>query len=395
MKQVASILVIAGLCASVVWFLRTGTPPPTEVSFSGPEEAFSTALNALNAGKTTRVREAIHCLESSEGFTGHVLVLDAIAALRAKRFENALRILMSVPRDDRLRNVVLLYTGQAYYGLQQLPEAEHLLAALLNIDPDNLDGHRMLGAVYYDLGAFDNAFIHMNRVTELAPDDYRPHRVMGLMYRDFEQNVEAIQQYRLALDKQPDDRVTAAIRLELAETFVAQKQFADASTQLSELEPSVRSLTLQARCAWNRGDEEETTDLISRARAAGLPERTLSLLIADVEASRNNPTAALREMEQATERWPHDAECHYRFAQLLRENGHTEKSTSAMQKFQQAKDRATQLTKLNIQAIREPTNADVRNELAELCETLDKPELAHMWRRAAESVRSTEPQPVD
>ena len=66
-----------------------------------------------------------------------------------------------------------------------------------------------------------------------------------------------------------------------------------------------------------------------------------------------------------------------------------------MQKFQQAKDRATQLTKLNIKAIREPTNADVRNELAELCETLDKPELAHMWRRAAESVRSTEPQPVD
>ena len=50
-----------------------------------------------------------------------------------------------------------------------------------------------------------------------------------------------------------------------------------------------------------------------------------------------------------------------------------------------------QLTDLNIKALSEPFNSELRFELADLCEQLGKKELAVMWRKAGESIRTAAP----
>ena len=45
------------------------------------------------------------------------------------------------------------------------------------------------------------------------------------------------------------------------------------------------------------------------------------------------------------------------------------------------------LTKLNIEAIRNPNDAAIRDSLAEICKKLGKQDLSIMWRRAAEACR--------
>jgi thioredoxin-like negative regulator of GroEL len=51
----------------------------------------------------------------------------------------------------------------------------------------------------------------------------------------------------------------------------------------------------------------------------------------------------------------------------------------------QTRARLDQLTDLNRQAMRNPWDADVRRRLAEVCEQIGRPDLAAMWRSAADA----------
>jgi hypothetical protein len=55
--------------------------------------------------------------------------------------------------------------------------------------------------------------------------------------------------------------------------------------------------------------------------------------------------------------------------------------------FQKNSDAAKRLTELNIKAVQDPRDPIVRDQLAELCDSLGKKELAEMWREAAQNCR--------
>ncbi|MFN9040376.1 MAG: hypothetical protein ACK5YO_29055, partial [Planctomyces sp.] len=67
--------------------------------------------------------------------------------------------------------------------------------------------------------------------------------------------------------------------------------------------------------------------------------------------------------------------------------GQDQQAETTLQTWQKYRDLATELTQLNLKAIEDPFNAEVRDRLAVICTELQKPELAEMWKTAAEACR--------
>src|SRR5262249_42280624 len=94
--------------------------------------------------------------------------------------------------------------------------------------------------------------------------------------------------------------------------------------------------------------------------------------------------ALLREVLQQD---PNDHESRHQFAQALRQAGNTDEADTEANRVSEIVAQKAQLAKLNTEAILHPTDATVRDQIAELCLALGKPELAATWRKAAAACR--------
>jgi tetratricopeptide (TPR) repeat protein len=366
---------------------------------TSPAERFAAALAAREQGNRTLLVPAIQELERDPAYADHAQLLSAVQSLSLGRFEAAYRELALIPRDGPLRTEVLLYTGETLYWLNRFPEAENVLRMLASERPDYAPARRWLGAVYYSLGAYHAAIEELEALIELDPDDYHPHRLIGLMYWDFERYTEAIPHYERALELNPPADVEGEIRVELARSLAALHRYEEALETLEEAPESAAARLVAARSHWNSGRPELARELLASAQAENATDREAYLLEADMRSADGEFEQALEVMRDAVAEHPHDAECRYRYALLLEQTGHSDESAAEMAIYQEKKTLATRLTELNFQALHDPRNAELRDEIADLCESLGKPELAQVWREAAEACRNAaaqnfvEPQP--
>src|SRR5947199_218337 len=97
--------------------------------------------------------------------------------------------------DGRLRRRVSLFllvarvraaalTGQCLLALGAVREADRVFRSVVAEQPDQVDAHRGLAVIAYDLGQLGEAVEHLRRVAELDAADPRPHRLIGLIYKD-------------------------------------------------------------------------------------------------------------------------------------------------------------------------------------------------------------------
>jgi tetratricopeptide (TPR) repeat protein len=373
-------MVVLAAFAGVVWF---GHAPPT------PDALFAEALAGLERGELEPFDRAVRVLEKRSEYEMHVRFLDGVALFRSGRSEAALQRFATLAPAGDLREPMLLYTAQALHAANRLPEAEFLLRTLVHECPENAEAHRWLGVIYYDLGAYDYAIVQLQELAKLVPDDYRPHRLIGLMYRDFEQDQEAIESYREALDRSPPRDVRNEILQELAEALVALRRYDEALEVIAEAQPTAVLETLKAQCLWSDGQAEAALRTLQNARRLNPTERTRILLEAEIRAARGDLPRGLELLREAVRLHPHDAECHYQLGLALRNAGLTTEAESELATWNRLKELATRLSQLNFQALRNPHDLDVREQLAEVCEELGKDELAAMWRQTVEALRTS------
>ncbi|HSG70164.1 MAG TPA: hypothetical protein VLA12_07105, partial [Planctomycetaceae bacterium] len=82
-----------------------------------------------------------------------------------------------------------------------------------------------------------------------------------------------------------------------------------------------------------------------------------------------------------------DAEIRYQLAQAYARLNRQQDYEREILVFQEHSEASKRLTELNLQAVRDPRDPIVRDQLAEICETLGKQDLAEMWRKAAHNCR--------
>lgn len=368
-------IAVVGLVAAYwVW----GRSPP-------PDEQLRSGRAALAAGDTTTASRIAASL--SEKHPDHARILKADIQLRQGDPQNALFLLNKVEDKGPLRREAAALAGQCLLQLQNLPEAERAFRFVLSEQPDNIDGHRGLAAVYYDQGALLKSLHHLAEVARLDPADGRPHRMMGLIHADLEARTEAVECYRAALARSLSPAAAGEVREELAEQLVKLGQPAAALEALGAptAPESERVTAIRAEADWLLGRKAEASarlDVALRDHPDSMPLLRLRGKM-DTEAGEWEKAAAA--LERAVKADATDLTSLHYLAMAYDRLKRTADADRVRRQHQTAKDGLEALTLLNREADDRPWDRTVRLKLAEVCDRLGKTQLAAMWRRAAEA----------
>lgn len=285
----------------------------------------------------------------------------------------------------RLQAAALL--GQCFVYLKQANEARAAFEFVLSQDPDNIDAHRGLAAIYFDQGALRSALDHLGRVSELDLRDGRPHRLMGLICKDLEQFGPAVEAYREALSRDLRGQDPNAVRKELAECLVKTTKYADALEILGQFEPSPEDApmleALTAECLHNLGRTSEAREHLDRSLREYPNGLELLRLRAKLYMEDRDPAAAVPLLVRALELDRHDYASRYQLSLAYEALHQSAKAAEQQRLLKETQKQLDELTRLNQEASDKPFDRGTRLKLAALCDALDKPREAAMWRQAA------------
>ena len=363
-----------------------------------PAIVFRDSLKQLQQGNQDAVLEGIKILQDHDGYDSHVALLRGGYQLRRGHPDAAMQSFGAVRPDGELRQPALEMTGECLFLLDQLPLAAAQFQELLKDNPRSADAHRWLGQIFYNLGAFDTAISHLQELIELEPDNYLAHALIGHMAFDFEDFKVAVENYRKALSMERPDQTPSRVHQEvlrnLARSLIGQNNYPEALDVLESAEPDhALVLALKADCHRGLGHSARARQLLDQALKQDPNQRVAVLLQVDMAVDRKQTAAVVAPLQRILEVDPHDTACRYQLAQAWQRLGDPDKYKLEMERHERSSTLKQELTKTNLQANRAPGDAEVRDRLAEICESLGKLELAAMWRQAAAACRRL-PQPL-
>jgi tetratricopeptide (TPR) repeat protein len=349
-----------------------------------PEYRLARGEEAIQANDWEQVDSLVEKLEAA----GRA---DEAHLLRGKTYQARRRPDLALAQFDAIREESPLYlsgTAQAGRCLLELGarrEAFKIFSIVVERDPNQIDAHRGLAAIAYDLGQLDLAVEHLEVVARLDPNDSRPLRLIGLIYKDLSQREKADTAYREALRRGPTPALEEEVRKEMAENLVELHRYADAIAVLDALHvEDERTIAARADALRGAGRSGEALALLDRELkrfAAGALFRLRGQLSLDVQ----DFAGAIVSLERAVELLPHDYRAHFLLAQAYagaHRADDAKRETARTEELRQALD---QITSLSRRAMERPWDAAVRLQLAELSDRLGMPEVAKTWRTAAEA----------
>jgi len=357
--------------------------------WSDPQRYVAMGMQGIRSGNGSDVERAAAGLKEVSTHRPHYQFLLAAMELQSGQTQSALRRLTTAMEHPDLAVDARVLAGQAAYELGAAGNAKVFWEEALRLYPESASAHRWLGVMYYDLGAMDNALAHLSVVSKLLPEDPRPDRLMGLINHDYQRPADAIRHYQQSLRRDPRQQDANDISLELAECQIMQREYAAALESLDRCAASPRKDRLQATCQMNLGELET---------AKSLAQRALESDPRDVEAIQLNSQLALIDgdlekgvdlLRQAVTVDPYKHAVRTQLAQLLERMGRSEEAAKEVQEADQLQQRWQRFSDLQMDAINQPTNGEVRYEIGQLASQLGKPQLALTWYRAALAIDPT------
>jgi tetratricopeptide (TPR) repeat protein len=365
-----------------------------------PDYRLRAGQEALRQGDPDRAERIALALETA-GFADHAALLRGeLLFRRGQALANAGDLKRGAPflvravdqfekiqERGSLRREAAEFYGLAALALGQRHEAERGLRYVLDEAPNAIDAHRGLAALYYDQGALTSAIQHLQRVAELDPEDGRPYRFMGHIYKDLEQNAEAIEAFRQALGRSLGAAFAEDVKENLAEVLVKHSDYQDALQILASSTPQAadvpKLLALRARCLWALQQVADARSVLDRALAEHASSVELLRLRGEIFLQENEPQKAAELLERALSFDRHEQTSRQLLAQAYAALGKTVEAAEQKRLAGQTQEYLHQMTQLSREAMTRPWDAAVRKQLAEVCDHLDRPELAAMWRQAA------------
>jgi tetratricopeptide (TPR) repeat protein len=274
--------------------------------------------------------------------------------------------------------------------------AEMALSSLVERQPDNLDAHRWLAAIYVDVNATTLAVPHLREWIRLDAKDPRPYRWLCLITRDTEEGYsEAIQLYRKMLQLDLDGGERAGVLKELAETQIAaQADYPRALETLAEGpqafqdRPSIR--LLRAECLLGLGKVDEARRIVDGVLREN-PNLTNAMLFrAKIYLQDDQPNFAIPLLEKLVSLHPNNSKA--RQALILAYRSMKDDRRAAEQKrfldtMLASRGRFLELQSL---AANDPWNGRARLEMAVLNSSINYSE-ALAWIRFALASRPDDP----
>lgn len=372
-----------GLVTLLIALLVVTLLQPEPVS---TDQMFHEALRSLRDGEEyPQLEETFNRLKSDRNFWRHLAVLDAALFLRSGYPAEAIDRLSVVSEDNPVREEALHCAGEALYRLDKLAQAQQVFHLMRSEFPGNTDARRWLGAIYYDLGAYDQAITEMKAVAEAKPQDYRPHHLLGIMYQDFEVAEDAASHFSLALQLNPPTKIVQELSLDLARVLIDNREYARAMNQLDQVNSGAEKLELQAICFWHLGKIARAEKLLVAAEElTSLTPKAMELK-AEMATANGDLESSIAILTTLVEVHPDLANARYNLAMTLRQNGNEKLAETQFARWEEDRKLAEEMVQLNLTAVSDPANSDVRFRLADICRQLGKEKLADVWQKAADA----------
>jgi tetratricopeptide (TPR) repeat protein len=102
-----------------------------------------------------------------------------------------------------------------------------------------------------------------------------------------------------------------------------------------------------------------------------------------IHLTDNDPQTAVEVLQKALRLDRHDYICRYQLSQAYEKLGRKAEAEEHKRILDQTQKDIAELSRLNREVLNSPWDVPKRLRLVELCEKLDKPDLAAIWRKAA------------
>jgi tetratricopeptide (TPR) repeat protein len=314
-------------------------------------------------------------------------------AAASSSLRRALHELTQVRDDGPLAQEGAVLRAECLVRLGQRRAAAELLQSVIQQNPDHREAHQWLAAIYIDLNSPYQALTHLREWGRLDPQNGRPYRWIGwFLSKDYGKQSEAIEAYQEACRRELDPALRADVIKDLAELLVEGPEDYQAAldilAQCPELLARPEVLTLRGQCLRALGKQAEAVELVERALHAD-PELPQALrLRAKMFLADGQAKAALPFLEKALAVDSHDHLSRQLLMQAYQQLGANDRAEEQRRLLEQARSEKQRLTQLHEQALRHPWDANIREQLADLCLKCNRKAEAEMWRQAAAACRS-------
>lgn len=355
-----------------------------------PESCYQRGREALNIRDDDTVNLEADRLVQTPGYEAKGHLLKGLLLVRAGKPTQALQELEKANSESTNIDAGAA-VAQCLYKLGRFVEAIDVAHATLERDSHRTDARRWLAAAFYDLGAISDAVFELKQISSEAASDPRPARLLGLIAKDSEQYKDAIEYYRESLKRDPRQFDRETILVELAESQVKLSLFEEALTTLEQCQRSATVLTWQAEAKRGLGQFDEAESLLRDATALDSRYFPARLELGKLLLDQQRIDEALKELKSAANLQQMNRIVHLQLSQALRQSGQNEQADAELTRMEQIKAIEREFTDLHDSAAQHPGDLEIRLRLGELAGQLQKPELAKMWLRAAQSIAPADP----
>lgn len=347
------------------------------------EGRLASAAEALAAGDMESALEWLTIPEATPSTRDRALILRARIAVERGDLRGAVQALDPVDPHGSSAADFAYWKGRTLYAASQPLLALQWLDRAFQLRPTDANAARWLAAAAYDLGDRTTAVAALRAVTTLDPEDPRPWRTLGVIFKEnveYEAAQDAFE-HALRLNRaQPD------VRLERAEVRIA---LGDAAGALEDLEmcrgrvAEARRAALRAECFRLKGDRNGVRSAVDEGLTSSPDNPDLLTRRAQLDVSEGHFEAALERLNRAVVADPHRAETLYQRGLVLRRLGRDEEGLRDLEHARAVNRLTSTMSALNDEAARNPTDAEVRHKLGNVCAELGKIDMAASWYRAA------------
>lgn len=348
-----------------------------------PERWLAEAERMLGEDRPEAASEWLGLPEATARTRDRALVLRARVALARGRPAEAVGPLNRVDPAGPSAADAAFWKGRTLYAVRQTVQAIAWFREAAARRPDDPEVHRWLAAAAYDLGAREHAMRELETVVRLSPADANAWRTLGVIHKEEGRDEEARGAYVESLRLEPN---RPQVRFELAEILVDLSLLDEAEAQLAACRgrvPAADWAGARARCLRLRGDHEGCREALAEALAKAPDHPGLLSQQALLDLAEGRVEEAVARLDRAVAVDPHDSQLYYQRGHALRRLGRGAEADADLARSAELGEAVAELSRLNDEASRRPSDPDVRHRIGRLWDRLGKPELAAMWYLAA------------
>lgn len=371
--RLVAIMLLITFCSTLAWQY-----------FSDHWSNFESGVRGVRENDGRAVQAALKSLAGDERYRLQLELFNAYISLRDGDFQDAIKRAEQAKQHPDVSVEANVLAGEAAYVMGAPGNAKLYWEEALRQDSNYLPAHRWMGVLYYDLGAMDLSIMHLSIVSKLAPKDARPDRLMGLMNRDYERPEVAIPHYVESLKRSPNQPDADQVRFELAECHYKLREYDKSLEVLKLCQESPKHQLLKARCLLNTGALDESRQLAGSVLSLeSKPTVDTLQLNAEIALADGNPKRSEELLQTATQVDPYHHGVRTQLAQVLARLQKMDESQKQTEVAEELQKKWQRFSDLQIDAINQPTNAEIRFEIGSLANQLGKLELARVWYKAA------------